>query len=114
MTDNITCPKCRFRHPATRTCADAKEMASLNARIRQLEEQNASLRGDLNIAQLQLGARICSQCPDAARIDFLEANWHALGFTRGDTWFTLGSPIVRYDSLRDSVDAVRALRRVRA
>lgn len=25
---NITCPKCRFRHPASRSCEDARRLAS--------------------------------------------------------------------------------------
>lgn len=34
MTENITCPVCRYRHPAWRSCADAKQLAKRAAERR--------------------------------------------------------------------------------
>lgn len=42
------------------------ELAALRARVAELE-------GDLNVARLQLGARVCSECPAKARVAELEA-----------------------------------------
>lgn len=43
-----------------------RELAALRARVAELE-------GDLNVARLQLGARVCSECPAKARVAELEA-----------------------------------------
>jgi hypothetical protein len=40
---NITCSKCRFRHPASMSCKDSKARADANAAIRHVELQ-AELR----------------------------------------------------------------------
>lgn len=43
-----------------------RELAALRARVAELE-------GDLNVARLQLGAQVCSECPAKARVAELEA-----------------------------------------
>lgn len=50
--------------------------------IEALRARVATLEGNLNVARLQLGARVCSECPAKARVAELEAQlrrvigWH--------------------------------------
>jgi len=54
-----------------------RDYEALRARVAELE-------GDLNVTRLQLGARVCSECPARARVAELEADVSdARGLMRG-------------------------------
>jgi hypothetical protein len=50
MRDNISCSKCRHRHPADRTCNDAALIADLQGQLR-------GLRGTISELQQEVAAR---------------------------------------------------------
>lgn len=41
IEQNITCPACRFRHPASRSCAEAKRLADEAREARRAAERDA-------------------------------------------------------------------------
>lgn len=48
MKENITCPKCRHRHPADRSCAEAKRLAdqAREARERYYAQEEAEAKAE--------------------------------------------------------------------
>lgn len=90
----LTCRDARNKkrdHRAYRLAAQARrdaEVIALRTRVAELEAGEASkrgimlaqasrlaeLEGDLNVARLQLSARVCSECPARARLAELEAD----------------------------------------
>jgi hypothetical protein len=80
---NITCPHCKFRHPANVSCEQAKRQAQLNAMKRakaQREEAAAQWRwvvDDYNAAVLSVDERLGPGAADA--ILNLITRWNDLG-----------------------------------
>ena len=80
-----TCPdcKCEFVQPfRCATCGAQKlydhTVTSQQQTIDALRARVAELEGDLNVARLQLSARVCSECPARARVAELEAAVRAM------------------------------------
>lgn len=72
------------------------QLAALRARVAELE-------GDLSVARLQLGARVCSECPAKARVAELEAALRAVAAR-------LDQPVFRGDEKAGSAATARILR----
>jgi len=52
---NITCPKCRFRHPADVSCAEAKDRAD-KARVKRIAQEQVDRTRDDTPRCLRCGA----------------------------------------------------------
>lgn len=84
---NITCPHCRFRHPAHVTCEQAKRLAQLNA-IKRAQQQReeaaavwATVVSDYNAAVVAVDERFGPGAADA--ILNLITRWNDLGEANG-------------------------------
>lgn len=78
-----------------------RDYEALRARVAELE-------GDLNVTRLQLGARVCSECPARARVAELEARlktpYCACSWDANDNVVGLcGAHAAKVETLRDAV-----------
>ena len=87
------------RHPSL-TVWEAQQLLHAWNDREALRARVATLEGDLSVARLQLGARVCSECPAKARVAELEFALHTLrdaAETSDDARYgTLGTGFVRH------------------
>lgn len=50
--ENITCPYCRFRHPADRSCEEAKRLADIAREVRERNKEEEALTENEDLADL--------------------------------------------------------------
>lgn len=67
MLDNISCSKCRHRHPADRTCNDAALIADLQAQLRGLRDTVSELQQEVAARTQELRANLAVLQTQAAQ-----------------------------------------------
>ena len=65
---NVTCPRCRMRHPSDRTCGDAQGISELARARRQLEKELEDRDLELRVQRQDFEHQISELQRDAERL----------------------------------------------